>query len=70
VKASDIVNNIMRAWENVVESPSKESYADVVVHLCDGCKNFPTFFNYVKTMILNTVKEKFCEGMDRRCLAT
>lgn len=31
MKASGIVNNIMRASNNAVESPSKESNVDVVV---------------------------------------
>jgi hypothetical protein len=59
VRASDIVNDIMIAWDNMVESLSKESYADVVVHFRDVCKKFPKFHNYVETTILNTIKENF-----------
>jgi hypothetical protein len=31
VKSSELVDNIMNTWDNVVESPSKELYVDVVV---------------------------------------
>jgi len=59
VKASDVVNKIMRVWDNVVESPTKDSYASVVMRFRDVCKIFAKFLDHVETTILNTVKEKF-----------
>jgi hypothetical protein len=35
VKASDIVNNIMRVWDDVVEYPTKDSYASAVIRFRD-----------------------------------
>jgi len=29
VKASDIINNIMRSWDDVVESPTMDLYAEI-----------------------------------------
>jgi len=33
MKSNEIVNNIMRVWDNMVKSPLKESYINVVVQL-------------------------------------
>jgi hypothetical protein len=41
VKSSKLVYNIMKLWDSVVESPSKESYVDVVVQFRDTSKKFP-----------------------------
>jgi hypothetical protein len=35
VKGSDIVNNIMRAWDDVVESPTNDSFANAVMRFRD-----------------------------------
>jgi hypothetical protein len=58
VNRGDIVNNITRACENMVESPLKELYEYVIVQFKDVYKTFPKFLTYVETIILNTVKEK------------
>jgi len=52
VNASDIVNNITRAWDDVVESPTKDSYASAVIRFRDVCEKFPKFLEYVETMYL------------------
>jgi len=31
VKSKELVNSIVKSWENVLESPSKESYVKFVV---------------------------------------
>ena len=53
-----LIDNIMKAWENLVESLSKESYVDLVQQLRDVCKKFPEFLTYVESNILNPLKEK------------
>jgi hypothetical protein len=58
VKPSEIVDTIFRAWENVVESPTQESYASNVMQFRDVCKYFAKFLNYVQSTILDTIKEK------------
>jgi hypothetical protein len=58
-KHSDIVDEIMRAWKDLVESPTEESHASTLLRFKDVCKPFPKFLAYVETTILNTVKEKF-----------
>ena len=47
MKASDVVKNIMKAWDNVVESPTKDSYASVVMRFRDVCKILPEFLDHV-----------------------
>jgi len=46
-KASDVVNNIMRSYEDVVESPTKYSYTSAVTRFRYVCKKFPKFLEYV-----------------------
>ena len=58
MKKKDLVNNIMRAWDNVVESPSEQSYIDAVMHFREVRKCFPIFLTYVESTILDVVKEK------------
>lgn len=41
VKAIDVVGNIMRAWEDVVESLTKDSYTSAVTRFRDACKKIP-----------------------------
>jgi len=47
VNPSKIVDTIFRAWENVVECPTQESYASNVMQFRDVCKKFPKFLDYV-----------------------
>jgi len=49
----------MGIWNDVVESPIKDSYASPVMRFKDVCKKFPKFLKYVEITILNTVKETF-----------
>jgi hypothetical protein len=58
VKPSDIVDTIMRAWNDVIESPRKDLYPSALMRFQDYCKKLPKFLNYVQSTILDTVKEK------------
>jgi len=50
----------MKAWDNLVESPSKESHVNLVQHLRDVCKKFPKFLTYVESNLFQIKKdEKF-----------
>ena len=68
MKKKDLVNNIMRAWDNVVESPSEQSYIDAVMHFREVCKTFPKFLTYVESTILNQVKEKIVRAWTDKVL--
>jgi len=58
VKHSDVVKMIMRAWDVIVESPTQELYASVLLEFQNVCNDFPKFITYVETTILDVVKEK------------
>lgn len=58
-KDSDVVDNIMRAWEDVVEYPTNDSFTSAVTPFPDVCKKFSKFLEYVERTILNIIKEKF-----------
>ena len=75
VKTNDIVNTIMRAWDDVVESPTKYSYASAVMRFKDVCKKIPKFVNYVGSAILETFEEKIVRAwtyhvLNLRCITT
>jgi len=67
-KHSDVVDKIMRAWKDLVESPTKNSYASAILKFKDVCKPFPKFLACVETTILNTVKEKFIRAWTNKVL--
>jgi len=52
----------------VVESLTKESYVDIVVHFRDVCKKFAKLLTYIETTILNIVKEKIVREWTDRVL--
>jgi hypothetical protein len=58
VEPNDVVDTIIRAWDDVVESLTQDSYASAVMRLRDVCKKFPKFLDYVQSKILNIVNEK------------
>lgn len=58
VKTDDIVKIVMRAWDDMVESPTKYSYASAVMRFKDVCKKNPKFVNYVRSAILETFEDK------------
>ena len=58
VKTSDIVDAIMRACDDVVESSTQDSCASVVMQFRDACKKNSKFLDYVQSTILYIVKEK------------
>jgi len=67
-KTSDVIDKIMSAWKYLVESPTEDSYASAIKRFKDICKPFPKFLTYVKTTILNTVKEKFVRAWTDKVL--
>src|SRR4030042_3476833 len=68
VKKKDLVNNIMHAWDNVVESSPEQSYIDAVMHFREVCKTFPKFLIYVESTILDVVKEKIVRAWTDKVL--
>jgi len=60
VKLSDLDDTIMDAWQVVVNSPSKELYADAdaVLQFIKVCKQFPKNLNHVESSILEPLKGK------------
>jgi hypothetical protein len=48
VKSSELVDNIMNTCDNVVESPSKELYVDVVVQAEMFVRNSRSFLPMLK----------------------
>ena len=67
-KHCDVVDKIRRAWKDLVESPTKDSYASVLLKFKDVCEPFPKFVAYVETAILNTAKEKFVRAWTNKVL--
>jgi transposase-like protein len=67
-KHSDVVDKIMRAWKDLVKSPTEDSYVSALLKFKDVCKPFPKFLAYVETTILNTVKEKFVRAWTNKVL--
>jgi ABC-type oligopeptide transport system substrate-binding subunit len=48
VKANDIVKTVMRAWDDVVESPTKYSYASAVMRFKDVVKKFQSLLTMLE----------------------
>ena len=55
-KNRDIVEKIVSAWKELVESPTEESYASALLKFKEVCMSFPHFIVYVKTTVLNLKK--------------
>jgi len=53
-----LVKNIMKVWENMVESSLKETFVEPIVQFREVCRNFSKFLNYVGNNILNPLKRK------------
>jgi len=49
----DLVKKIVRAWREVVNSPTKDSYASAWLKFKEeACEPFPMFVKYVETTVL------------------
>jgi len=49
----------------MVESPSKESYVEVVVRFREVYRNFPKFHSYVEKYHIALFEGRNCMGMNR-----
>lgn len=68
VKPNELWDTIMRAWDVVVDSHSEKVYADSNVQLRKVCEKFPTFLKYVKSTILELLKEKIVKAWTEPCV--
>ena len=58
MKNREVVEKVVIAWRELVESPTEESYASNLLKFKEVCEPFPEFITYVETTVLN-LKEKF-----------
>ena len=68
VKSSDLVDTIIGAWKSIVNSATKELYADAVLQFRKVCEQFPKFLNYVESTILKPLKEKIVKAWTDRVM--
>ncbi|MCI36295.1 hypothetical protein A2U01_0057517, partial [Trifolium medium] len=54
-KATEMYEDIMAAWENILDSETEE-YADSVLVFLELCTEFPIFVDYVENTILGPMK--------------
>jgi len=66
-KNKDVVEKIVSAWKQLVESPTEESYAGALLKFKEVCMPFPHFIVYVETLVLN-IKEKFVRAWTNKVL--
>jgi hypothetical protein len=57
-KNCDLVKKILRVWGEVVDSPTKDSYASALLKFKEVCEPFPKFVEYVETTVF-PVKKQF-----------
>jgi len=67
VKNREVVEKVVIAWRELVESPTKESYASNLLKFKEVCIPFPEFITYVETTVLN-LKEKFVRAWTNKVL--
>jgi hypothetical protein len=58
LKHSNVVKSVTNAFEDLLNSPTKERYAEVVLEFRELCKRWPRFVNYVQSTVLDTDEEK------------
>ncbi|XP_058757277.1 uncharacterized protein LOC131630516 [Vicia villosa] len=58
VKPSVVVEQIMDAWNCILNSSTKDLYVDSVIQFWKVCKKYPALLKYVESTILDQVKEK------------
>jgi len=56
-RSIEVVKTVMLAWENIVNSDTKQSYIDNCNRFKVVCDKFPKFLEYVEITILGPVKE-------------
>jgi len=66
-KNRDVVEKIVSAWKELVESPMEESYASDLLKFKEVCMPFLEFIVYVETTVLNR-KEKFVRAWTNKVL--
>jgi len=66
-KNRDVVEKIVSAWKELVESPTEESYASALLKFKEVCMPFHQFIVYVETTVLN-LKEKFVREWTNKVL--
>jgi len=67
VKNREVVEKVVIAWRELVESPTEESYASNLLKFKEVCMPFPEFITYVQTTFLN-LKEKFVRAWTNKVL--
>lgn len=61
VKPGVVVENIMDAWNSIINSSTEKLYAKFILHFMSVYTIYPDFLKYVVGTILDQVKEKiFC----------
>ncbi|XP_050916349.1 protein FAR1-RELATED SEQUENCE 6-like [Lathyrus oleraceus] len=58
VKTGVIVENVMDAWNGIVNSSIKDLYVDYVMHFKKVCEKYHDLLKYVESTILDQVREK------------
>lgn len=58
IKPGVVVENIMDAWNGVINSSTKELYIEFVIHFKSVCSRYPYLVKYVEGTILDQVKNK------------
>lgn len=66
-KSRDVVEKIVSAWKELVESLTEESYASALLKFKEVCIPFPEFIVYVETTVLN-LKKKFVRAWTNKVL--
>jgi len=67
VKNREVVEKVVIAWRELVESPTEESYASNLLKFKEVCMPFPKFIAYVETTVLN-LKEKFVRAWTNKVM--
>jgi len=67
VKNREVVEKVVIALRELVESPTEESYASNLLKFKEVCMPFPEFITYVETTVLN-LHEKFVRAWTNKVL--
>lgn len=57
IKVDVILESIMDVWNIIINSSMKELYVKFVIHFRKACVKYPEFLKYIKSIILELVKE-------------
>jgi hypothetical protein len=58
VRQSEVWDNIMNAFRDLLDSPTEKDYIDYVMKFRKLCARWPKFLQYVEETVLDTDKEK------------